>query len=174
MPLKERPKERNNRIRRKKSSRAETASGQKCERYLLQWKCNKWADWEEPCEPWQLRRVVFALLVDKLDGWRAGTLSIRMDRSVHVTRSLWLWIWSPLSEPIGFVPVVVFISSTTTFDSTNNWEVLFIPNFIPLGFHKCFLIQSCVLPNDYLTLKVAVFVFSLKVINFNMIFGPYY
>lgn len=32
--------------------------------------------------------VIFARLLDKLDGLQAGTLSIRMDRSVHVTRSL--------------------------------------------------------------------------------------
>lgn len=32
--------------------------------------------------------VIFARLLDKLDGLQARTLSIRMDRSVHVTRSL--------------------------------------------------------------------------------------
>lgn len=34
--------------------------------------------------------------------------------------------------------------------------------------------KSCVLPNDYMTLKVTVIVFSLKVIQSNMTFGFYY
>lgn len=32
--------------------------------------------------------VIFARLLDILDGLQAGTLSIRMDHSIHVTRSL--------------------------------------------------------------------------------------
>lgn len=55
--------------------------------------------------------VISARLLDKLDGSQADTLSIRMDRSVHV-------IWDLERSLRNFFFVVVYVF-TTTFDPTN-------------------------------------------------------
>lgn len=115
--------------------------------------------------------VIFIRLLDKLDGSWAGTLSIRMDRSVHVTQSLWLWIWSPLSETYAFLSL--FISSLLLFfDPTNNCgkKNIFIytqlhSSRFPQMLLLLLLIKSCVVPNDYMTFKVTVIVFFWRSFN---------
>lgn len=68
---------------------------------------------------------------------------------------------SSLRNFFFFFVVVVYLFTTTL--DPKLWEFLFIPNFIPVDFHKCFfflwLIKSCVVPNDYMTFKVTVIVF---------------
>lgn len=106
--------------------------------------------------------VIFARLLDKLDGLQVGSLLIRMDRSVHVTRSLWLWILSRLSETF-FLLSFVFYVFTTTFWVANNVGVFIYTQFHSILFPQMYfllLIKSCVVPSDYMILKVQRLSFS--------------